>query len=76
MLNINSEENGSYSRVFRSKRTKARDTSLPCEIAELLVPLVADASLFGWGTAIGHVYQVGEHARAHQVKSSASADQN
>lgn len=73
---INSEENGSHATVFRSKRIKARDTSLPCEIAELLVPLVADASLSGWGAAISHVYQVGEHARAHQFKSSASADQN
>lgn len=37
MLNINSVQNGSHSRVFRSKRIKARGSSLPCAVAEFLV---------------------------------------
>lgn len=57
------------------KNLIARSTLLPCEIAKL-VPLVADASLSGWGAALSHVYQVGEHTSAYKFKSSASADQN
>lgn len=57
------------------KKIIARGTLLPCEIAKL-VPLVADASLLGWGAAISRVYQVGEHTSAYKFKSSASADQN
>lgn len=48
---------------------------LPCKTAKL-VPLVADASLSGWGAAISRVYQVEERTRAYKLKSSASADQN
>lgn len=57
------------------KKIITRSTSLSCEIAKL-VPLVADASLSGWGAAISRVYQVGEHTSAYKFKSSASADRN
>jgi len=45
------------------KKVIARGTLLPCELTKL-VPLVADASLSGWGAAISRVYQVGEHTSA------------
>lgn len=57
------------------KKKVARSTLLPCEIAKL-VPLVADASLSGWGAAVSHVYQVEEQISAYKFQSSASADQN
>lgn len=73
IFSITSEGNGPCTTAFRRKIIIKRGTLWPCEIAKL-VPHVADASLSGWGAAISHVYQVGEHTSAYKFKSLASAD--